>query len=338
MNSLNSNLYKSCALCPRKCGINRENNLTGFCKESAELRISTACLHFGEEPPITGEKGSGTIFITGCNLRCAFCQNYQISQCGMGRPVSKETFAEICLKLQEEGAENINIVTGSHAVPSIVEGLLFAKAEGLTIPVCWNSSGYETEESIQILSSVVDIWLPDLKTLNPLISEAIFQAKDYPSVAKKAIRAMIEKSPLVFDENEKMISGVIIRHLVLPGRMDDTILVLDWLKKHCDGKSCLSLMSQYTPVNFSDDKTPSSLEHRKKALEAFPNRFLSTEEFAQIHELITDYKFEYLFYQDLDSDNCKELNADWLPDFKKNQPFSNALAKPVWHWNFGFTN
>lgn len=338
-NQQEKDFYSACNLCPRKCGSNRYQNKYGFCKEPSIIRAGTACLHFGEEPPITVNNGSGTIFITGCNLRCAFCQNYQISQKGMGAALSTNEFAEVCLRLQNLGAENINIVTGSHAIPAITEGLKEAKSKGLSIPVCWNTSSYETIEMLELLKEVVDIWLPDLKTLNPLISEAVFKAPDYPSVAKKAIRWMIENTEARFieapNEKEKMLSGVIIRHLVLPGRLNDTKQVLDWLKKVGDRddahKACISLMSQYTPVSVTESLfTETELNERTNALSAFENRLISKKEFAKITDLISEYDFSYLFYQELVED------TEWLPDFTCKQPFSYKLAKPVWHWKEGF--
>lgn len=323
--------YKSCVQCPRKCGINRSEKCA-FCGESDELRIALACLHFGEEPLITVKGGSGTIFVTGCTLRCSFCQNYQISQQGMGRVVAKEEFIKICLELQELGAENINIVTGSHQIPLLAEYIKSAKSSGLEIPVAWNSSGYESVESLELLKGAVDIWLPDFKTLNPLMSKELFAAEDYPSVAKKAIRWMIENTETeIRDEDSdhpKMMSGVIIRHLVLPGRIDDSVLALEWLKKHADGRACISLMSQYTPVPFKGDEK--ELEWRNKSLGAFQNRLINSEEDKTLRDLIDSYDFEYLFYQDLSDDDS------WLPDFERHQPFSNALSRTVWHFKSGF--
>ncbi len=311
----------------------------GFCRETSDLRIASAGLHFGEEPPITASGGSGTIFITGCSLRCAFCQNYQISQKEMGSPVSIEEFARICLVLQDAGAENINIVTGSHAVPSIALGLENAKKKGLIIPVCWNSSAYETVETLSMLDGLVDLWLPDLKTLNPIISEAVFKAEDYPKYAKKAVRWMADNKILSFTQKkdkegnliDKMLSGTVVRHLILPGRLDDTVLVLDWFKKHLDGKAYLSLMTQYTPVPSPDELyTKTEQCERCTSLSSFQNRLLNETEFSSIISLINSYEFEQVFYQELTSD------TDWLPDFNAVQPFSNALAKPVWHWKNGF--
>ena len=341
---MKNSLYENCNLCPRNCGVNRFEK-TGFCGETSEIKIACGTLHFGEEPPVTALGGSGTIFLTGCNLRCAFCQNYQISQKGMGKTLSVDEFADLCLTLESNGAENVNLVTGSHHIPAIAEGLERAKVKGLKIPVCWNSSAYENIEALELLDGLVDIWLPDMKTLNPMISDEVFKAKDYPKVAKKAIRWMMEHSTLKFEtiaekndkdsvkrhgssQIEKMISGVIIRHLVLPGRIDDTRLVLDWLKNHADGKACISLMSQYTPVEVSEkDFSKEEIAGREKSLQSFQHRLMNQNEFDEIRNLIDEYNFEYLFYQELTSD------TDWLPDFNNFQPFSNELSKTIWHWS-----
>lgn len=371
---MEQDFYSECKQCPRACKVNRSQQKSGFCGETDEVKIATACLHFGEEPLITVFGGSGTIFLTGCTLHCAFCQNYQISQQGMGSSVNSETFTQMCLKLQSLGAENINLVTGSHHIPKIAQFLKDAKNTGLTIPVAWNSSAYESVEMLEQLKGLVDIWLPDLKTLNPIMSKELFAAEDYPVVAKRAIRWMIENTPMNIVEvegvpkdssaksgaentssakkgasdkenissaksgasgaktevREKMLSGTIIRHLVLPGRMSDTQMTLDWLKKHADSKACISLMSQYTPVPFKGSQT--ELAAREKALSAFPNRLIDRREDSQLRRYIDEYDFEYLFYQELSDD------TDWLPDFTRCQPFSNKLATPVWHWNNSFLN
>ncbi|MCR5217264.1 radical SAM protein [Treponema sp.] len=327
-------LYRECRQCPRKCGSDRTKN-KGFCTQDSGLVIASACLHFGEEPLITVHGGSGTIFLTGCTLKCSFCQNYQISQQGMGAKADRDTFVKMCLKLQEKGAENINLVTPSHHIPLLAEYIAEAKSRGVSIPFAWNSSAYESEEMLDLVKGLVDIYLPDLKTLNPIMSRELFAAENYPQAAKRAIRKMMENAPLNIVEKEKngevkekMLSGVIIRHLVLPGRMDDSRMVLDWLKGHADGKACISLMNQYTPVPFTGPED--ELTRRKKSLEAFSNRLVSKEEDKTIQQWIDSYEFEYLFYQELSDD------TSWLPDFNRTQPFSNALAKPVWHWRDGF--
>ena len=323
--------YESCHLCPRNCGAPRTAGPAGFCQEPARVRAGVACLHFGEEPPITVHGGSGTIFISGCNLGCAFCQNYQISQQGMGADLSPKDFAKVCLALEAAGAENINIVTGSHTVPAIVAGLTEARLQGMSLPICWNSSAYEKVEVLQQLKGLVDIWLPDFKTINPETSAALFQAKDYPQRAQESILFMVENSPLKLQPvkgRDKMLRGVIVRHLFLPGHFEDTLLTLEWLKKHVDEKAYLSLMSQYTPVPFVEEEE--KLARRNQRLSALENRLVSQEEFQDLQDILAAFDFKYLFYQELVED------TEWLPDFNRVQPFSYELAKPVWHWREGF--
>ena len=320
-------LYKNCVQCPRKCGVNRvalrqaQGPHAGFCREPADLRIAFAGLHFGEEPLITVSGGSGTIFFTGCTLRCAFCQNYQISQDGLGRVVDKAEFVDICLKLQAAGAENINLVTGSHHIPVIAEFLRAARDGGVTVPFCWNSSAYESVEMLELLKGLVTIWLPDLKTLDGNLSKGLFAAPDYPASATAAIRWMIENNPLDIvqvskngETREKMMSGVIIRHLFMPGKFEQTADVLAWLKENADSRAIISLMNQYTPI-----------PAKKGKITQIEDRLVTPEEDSDIQDLIEAYDFEYLFYQELSDD------TSWLPDFTRTQPFSNKLATPVWH-------
>lgn len=333
--------YKSCTQCPRKCGIDRTAAQRGVCGETADLRAAFAGLHFGEEPLVTVFGGSGTIFFTGCTLRCAFCQNYQISQNGYGAPLSSDSFIRMCLDLQASGAENINLVTGSHHIPKIAEFIRAAKNNGVTIPFCWNSSAYETVEMLELLKGLVTIWLPDLKTLNNKLSKELFAAPDYGEVASRAIKWMIDNNPLDIAEipeppnakpaewaepgqaREKMLQGVIVRHLFLPGRFEETAEVLSWLKENADGRACISLMNQYTPVPFDEEKQ--RLEKRQKSLATIENRLVNAQEDADIQDLIEAFDFEYLFYQELTDD------TSWLPDFRRPQPFSNKLATPIWH-------
>lgn len=323
-------LYKHCSQCPRSCGVDRSAGQKGFCGEDARLRAAVACLHFGEEPFVTVFGGSGTIFVSGCTLACAFCQNYQISQKGYGKEITCDEFAAICLDLQKAGAENINIVTGSHHIPALAQGLKAARDLGLAIPVCWNSSGYESVETLELLRGLVDIWLPDIKTLSAPLSKKLFNAADYPEVAKAALLWMAKTSPLKIvtvkkdgQEREKIMSGVIARHLFLPGHFEESADVLDWLKKNLDGRAVISLMSQYTPVPFKEDEA--ALQKRQAALSALQNRLVSEQEDADLRDLIEAYGFETLFYQELSSD------TSWLPDFTKPQPFGNKLAKVLWH-------
>ena len=319
--------YERCVACPKKCGVNRNTGTRGFCGETAELRIAWAGLHFGEEPPVTGAGGSGTIFLTGCNLHCAFCQNFQISQKGMGKAVTQAEFTAICRALQDAGAENLNIVTGSHAIPALNIALRTAKQQGVTIPVVWNSSAYETVEAIESLKGAVDGWLPDLKTLNAKTARHVFAAPDYPEHACAAIEAMARLAPLILTEPDerypfgKLLSGVIVRHLALPGRLEDTKAVLRLFAEKFRGKALLSLMTQYTPV---------AANPNARRITAFSNRLLSEYEDIRLRTFLEDFGIDDGFYQELVSD------TDWLPDFTRVQTFSSALSKPIWHWNTGW--
>ena len=255
----------------------------------------------------------------------------------MGTEISKVDFANICLKLQELGAENINLVTGSHVIPALAEYIPYAQECGCKIPFCWNSSAYESVETLKLLKDYVKIWLPDLKTLNSHVAKKLFIAKDYPEVATSAIKYMIENFPLQTTsvtkngiQKEKITQGVIIRHLFLPGHFEDTAETLEWLKAHADKKTWISLMSQYTPVPFREDEE--KLAQRMKSLSIIENRLVSKEEDYDLQDLIEAYDFENLFYQELSDD------TSWLPDFNRKQPFSNELATPIWHWKHGFLN
>ncbi len=306
--------YGNCILCPRSCGINRNAGETGFCGETAELRIAWAGLHFGEEPPITGTGGSGTIFVTGCNLGCSFCQNFQISRKSMGAVVSYETFSGICEALANAGAENINIVTGSHAIPALASFLRKARSGGFSLPILWNSSGYESVEALRLLDGLVDRWLPDLKTLNPALSGRFFNAPDYPETARKALCHMAEKAA-----GSSFQPAMIVRHLVLPEQLADTASVLAWFSDNLRGRAILSLMTQYTPV------ATGAAEADQPA-----KRYITGTEYQTLPDLLTKFGIDDGFFQELVED------SSWLPDFARIQPFSSALARPVWHWKQGF--
>ncbi|HHU36033.1 MAG TPA: radical SAM protein [Treponema sp.] len=308
--------YEQCMLCPRNCKVNRNAGETGFCGETANLRLAWAGLHFGEEPPITGTGGSGAIFVTGCNLGCSFCQNYQISRDAMGTIVSDTEFLTICTALQEAGAENINIVTGSHAIPAIARMMRTARNKGFSLPFLWNSSSYETVDALRLLDGLVDCWLPDLKTLNPEIANRFFRAPDYPETAKNALLFMAEHT-----KNSLMEPAMIVRHLVLPENLEDTKTVLNWFSKHLKDRALLSLMTQYTPVE--KGQTHSTLDQPK-------NRFVSQKEHTTLTRLLEFYDIDDGFLQELLE------SSDWLPDFTHTQPFPSSLAQPIWYWKSGF--
>jgi len=302
-------LYNPCNLCPRACGVDRFVGEIGFCRETAALRIASAVIHKGEEPPLVGTGGSGTIFISGCNLGCSFCQNYQVSQnekdsASLGKAVTAEEFANLCAALRDAGAENINIVTGSHAVPGLIEGFKAARKAAVNLPILWNSSGYDSIPALELLKDYIDIYLPDLKTLDSEIAAKFFNAPDYPETAKAAILKMCD--------NVRDKSKVIVRHLVLPGFLESTRSALRWFADNVREGALLSLMTQYTPI-----------PNRNREM---PDRYLSEDEYKTVLEWLEDFKIEDGF--------CQELvtGSSWLPDFKKHNPFSSELSVSVWHF------
>ena len=242
------NSYLNCTLCPRACGADRRVS-HGFCKESSVLRAARASLHMWEEPPLSGKTGSGTVFFSGCNLGCIFCQNHEIAHENKGKEISPERLAEIFLELQEKGAANINLVTAVHFVPHVIRALDVAKINGLHIPVVYNSSGYEAVDTVKRLNGYIDVYLPDYKYRDSDLARRFSGAYDYPIVAEKAIEEMVSQiGNCVFDENGMMQRGVIVRHLVLPKHTDDSMAVLEHLHNTYDDRIYISIMSQYTPV------------------------------------------------------------------------------------------
>ena len=240
-------LYKNCTLCPRMCGIDRTKR-RGVCGCTAMLTAARAALHFWEEPCISGTRGSGTVFFSGCTLKCCFCQNYPISQEGVGKVISIKDLAHIFLDLQSQSAHNISLVTADHYLPSVLEALDLVKHK-LTIPVVYNCSGYERPEILRLLEGYVDIYLPDLKYYDIGISRKYSRAEDYFVYASQSVTEMIRQTESIrFDEDGILRKGVILRHMVLPGQKDDSIRLLHWMKTHLEkGSFLLSLLSQYTP-------------------------------------------------------------------------------------------
>lgn len=237
-----------CSLCPRMCNIDREVT-TGYCGVKNTLRVARAALHFWEEPCISGEEGSGAVFFTGCNLRCVFCQNYQIARAEQGKEITVERLSEIFLELQEKKANNINLVTATHYVPQVVEALKMAKSQGLHIPVVYNCGGYETVETLNLLEGLVDIYLPDFKYVDSERAKRYSHAENYPEAAKTALAEMVRQQPRAeFDERGMMKKGVIVRHLMLPGGIKDSKAVVKYLYETYGNQIFVSLMNQYTPL------------------------------------------------------------------------------------------
>lgn len=242
-------MLKECHLCPRNCGVDRLAGQKGFCGVDAGIMVARAALHMWEEPCISGKEGSGAVFFSGCSLGCAFCQNRTISKGQSGKVITVEHLAELFLDLQAQKANNINLVTAGHFLPQVREALILAKEQGLTIPVVYNSSGYEKAEILRYLEGLVDIYLPDLKYLEADLAGKYSHAKDYPEVAMKALEEMVRqvRTP-EFDERGMMKKGVIVRHLLLPGHVRNSKKVLEYLYGTYGDQIYISLMNQYTPM------------------------------------------------------------------------------------------
>ncbi|SHJ81991.1 putative pyruvate formate lyase activating enzyme [Hathewaya proteolytica DSM 3090] len=242
------NYFTNCNMCPRKCSADRTKS-TGFCNASDKLKISKVSLHMWEEPCISGEQGSGTIFFSNCNLKCVFCQNYHISQKGFGKEISVERLAEIFLEQQERGANNINLVTPTHYAFQIIKAIKIAKNNGLTLPILYNSNGYESVETIKLLKDYIDVYLPDLKYYNDKYAIKYSKAPFYFETATKAIDEMYKNVGSVqFDDKGMIKKGVIIRHLMLPHLLFDSKKVMDYIFKTYGHNVYISLMNQYTPM------------------------------------------------------------------------------------------
>ncbi len=241
---------KSCTLCPRNCKVDRFSGNTGFCRVSAKLKAARAALHFWEEPCISGTRGSGAVFFSGCSMGCVFCQNEPISHGKTGKEITVGHLAEIFLKLQDEKkAHNINLVTPTHYVPQIAEALEISKKQGLMIPIVYNSSAYEKAETLKRMEGLVDIYLPDFKYLDREIAKKYSHAEDYGFWAKQALKEMVRQVPFPkFGEDGMMQKGVIVRHLLLPGCRKDSKKVLQYLKDTYGNHIYISLMNQYTPM------------------------------------------------------------------------------------------
>ena len=242
------NLLKSCVLCPRKCGVDRESGETGFCKTGRLAWVSSYNPHFGEEDPLVGTHGSGTIFFTHCNLLCLFCQNFEISHQGYGRELSDDELAAMMLELQQQGCHNINFVTPSHVVPQILSAVEIAVPQGLHVPLVFNTGGYDRVETLKLLEGVFDIYMPDFKFWDPQIAEEACEAADYPQVTCRALLEMHRQvGDLELDEDGLAKRGLLIRHLVLPGGLAGTREIMRFIARRISPDSYVNIMSQYRP-------------------------------------------------------------------------------------------
>lgn len=250
----NMNKYEDCLLCPRKCGINRSTGQTGVCGVSSEIKVARAALHYWEEPCISGKKGSGAVFFSGCSLHCVFCQNREISDGKEGKVISKERLRDIFIELVDKGANNINLVTPGQYIPDIVWAVNDAKSRGMKLPIIYNTSGYENVTELKLLEGIVDVYLPDFKYMDSTLSAMYSRAKDYPSVAKQALSEMVRQQPdVVIDDATGLIQkGVIVRQLLLPGHVNDAKAVLKYLYDTYHDHVYISMMSQFTPIALKD--------------------------------------------------------------------------------------
>ena len=281
-----------CDLCPRKCLVDRKKGEKGICGQTENLKVARAALHFWEEPCISGDAGSGAVFFSGCPLHCVFCQNENIANGTVGKEISVERLAEIFLELQEKGANNINLVTPGHFVPQITKALDLAKQEGLKLPIVYNTSSYETVETIKRLEGYVDIYLPDFKYMSPVLSKKYSHAPDYAEVAKAAIAEMVRQTgKAVFvngDEDNLILSGTIVRHLTRPGCMADSMQILKYLHETYGDMIYISIMNQFTPLS---------------NLEKYPelNRRITDEEYETLVDYAIDIGIENGFIQEGDT-------------------------------------
>lgn len=306
------NDYKNCCLCPRNCHIDRRNSSKGFCGETDQLRVGYMGPHFGEEPPISGKNGSGTVFLSGCSLKCSFCQNQQISHEGLGSPIETET---LYLKLKEmietHQVHNINFVTPDHFFPHIFQTISLLRKNGFDLPMVFNTSGYQSREMLKQANDFADIYLPDFKYADPDLAHRLSKCRDYPEIALDGLTEMITQKGFLdacSTGNEISQKGVLVRHLILPGHLENSINALTTLFLEFGSRLPLSLMSQYYPVS----------HHEDDAL----NQVLSHEAFDPVYNHALDLGFENMFVQfPEETDGHPTKTSPFLPDFIKPEPF-----------------
>ena len=290
-------MYQSCTLCPRHCGANRASGQTGFCGMPSSIQIARASLHRWEEPCISGTNGSGTVFFTGCNLKCVFCQNHIIAIGKKGLEVTTSQLADLFLMLQDKNAHNINLVTPSHYIPGIADALMLAKNNGLSIPIVYNTGGYDSVEALSILDGLVDIYMPDFKYVSSELSKRYSHAADYFDVAEKSLAEMFRQVGKPVFEGDILVKGMIVRHLLLPGCTKDSKAVIRYLYETYGDNIFISIMNQYTP-----------LPH----VAAFPeiDRKVTPEEYDEVVDFAIDLGIENGFIQE--GDTARE---SFIPEF-----------------------
>ncbi len=299
-------LYDSCICCGHLCKTDRNNNKIGRCKifeDTSHIKVASHTLHFGEEPMLVGNNGSGTVFFSNCNLSCVFCQNHQISSEGIGEIIDLDKLASYFLDLEREGANNINLVSATHVIYPVLKALKIALLNGLNLPIVYNTNGYDTNELLDCLNGIIDIYLPDLKYFNNEKAIKYSRAENYFDVAINAITIMKNQvGYLIVDENDIAKSGIIIRHLVLPNNESDSYDILIELKERGFLNSYISLMSQYSPEFMAKDYDNI-------------NRKLYVKEYNEVLNFALDLGFENILGQEMES------SENYLPDFRKDKPF-----------------
>ncbi len=310
MNGAITEKLKNCECCPRKCGTNRLEGRLGFCQIPADMYVSHIGLHFGEEPPISGTSGSGTIFFAGCNLHCVFCQNYQISQEFKNhrpRILSAPELAIEMLRLQDLGAHNINFVSPSHMIFQMADAIRIAKTKGLSIPVVYNSNGYDSVDALRQINGLVDIYLPDIKYLDKDLGKKLSGVNNYQEIIPTVLQEMLEQVGHLKIDNEGIaVKGVLVRHLVLPGHLDNS-------------KKCLRLLADLSPDIFVSIMSQYSPQY-KACFYPELNRKLNPVEYDEIIDYALQLGLENAFIQELES------QEHYLPDFTRENPFHSDSA------------
>ncbi|HTY45608.1 MAG TPA: radical SAM protein [Patescibacteria group bacterium] len=279
-------ILKSCALCPRRCGVNRLNNEVGFCKTGSKARVYNCISHHGEEPPISGTRGSGAIFFSGCTMGCVYCQNYEFSQFERGTEMTDQELADSMICLQEAGCHNINLVTPTHLLPQILAALCLAIPKGLNIPLVYNTSGYELPAMVKMLAGIVDVYLPDMRYADAESAARYSACDDYPAYNQEAVRQMhLQVGIPVFDEPGIIRRGLIIRHLVLPNAISGTEKIAQFISRELSSDTYISLMSQYFPCYKAHEFTQIC-------------RRLSSREYRQARDILEKYDLHNGWFQD----------------------------------------
>lgn len=293
------NILENCSLCPRNCDVNRIKDKTGYCNSGKNVKLNSYFSHKGEEPPISGIHGSGTVFLCGCTMSCLFCQNYQISHLGRGKKISNDELADIFIELQDEGCHNINIVTPTQWVPQILSAVEIARPKGFKLPIVYNTNGYETVETLKILDGIVDIYLPDIKYSDNEKAKMLSQTSNYVEKNRKALKEMYSQvGNLKLDDRNIAQRGMIVRHLILPENMAGTREALTFLKNTFGKEINISLMAQYTPM-FKAEEIPDI------------NRRLTVKEYQEAIALLEELDLENGWYQ-----HIEDLDEEFVFDFR----------------------